>query len=72
MTTTRHHDDCTRVFARYDATCPRCAELAQGAPARRGWGGERRAGEAARLRAIRAHTPATCPGRDTCCTCFDW
>jgi hypothetical protein len=37
-TKTRHAANCARVFGRYDATCPRCTELKNGAAARRGWG----------------------------------
>jgi hypothetical protein len=36
-TGTKHAADCKRVFNRYDATCPRCQELAQGAKPREGW-----------------------------------
>ena len=33
-----HKADCLRVFSRYDRECPRCQELINGAPARKGWG----------------------------------
>ena len=33
---TKHTDECRRVFSRYDAQCPRCRELIDGAPARHG------------------------------------
>lgn len=34
---TKHLAGCQRVFARYDPSCPRCAELAKGAAPRAGW-----------------------------------
>jgi hypothetical protein len=34
---TKHISTCQRVFKRYDPKCPRCQELAQGAPARPAW-----------------------------------
>jgi len=37
ITKVTHTADCTRVFKRYDLSCPRCQELAHGAPARKGW-----------------------------------
>jgi len=37
-TKTRHSESCCKAFAKLDPTCPRCQELAAGAPARRGWG----------------------------------
>lgn len=38
---TAHRQDCRRVFKLYDPECPRCRELAQGSPARKGWGPSR-------------------------------
>lgn len=38
---TKHAWNCSRVFARRDPKCPRCLELAAGAPARAGWGPSR-------------------------------
>ena len=34
---TKHKDECTRVFKKYDPTCPRCQELIKGSPPREGW-----------------------------------
>lgn len=34
---TKHAEGCRRVFSRYDADCPRCLELAEGAAPRQGW-----------------------------------
>jgi hypothetical protein len=38
LTKTYHTEDCRRVFKRYDLSCPRCSELANGSEARKGWG----------------------------------
>jgi len=38
MNNTKHATDCKKAFGRLDHACPRCQELAAGAPARRGWG----------------------------------
>lgn len=39
QTTTKvvHKEDCTRVFKKYDVSCPRCQELIKGAEPRAGW-----------------------------------
>ena len=57
QTETRHAFDCSRAFGIYDATCPRCVELKNGAPARKGWGHRSRRAyqEAARVDSIRRH-----------------
>ena len=34
---TEHSPNCRRVWSRYDASCPRCRELAAGAEPRRGF-----------------------------------
>ena len=34
---TKHSTDCGRVFGRYDLSCQRCLELANGAVARPAW-----------------------------------
>jgi hypothetical protein len=52
--TTKHKDDCKRVWKRYDTTCPRCAELASGAPAIQ-WRPSRQQQEAKNCAEIRAH-----------------
>lgn len=36
-TQTKHSSTCRRVWRRYDPECPRCRELAAGAPPRAGW-----------------------------------
>jgi hypothetical protein len=53
MTRTQHSHPV--VFGRREAGCPRCGELSSGAPARRGWGHQKRQFEAAAVAAIRAH-----------------
>ena len=70
-TNTKHKDGCARVFKRYDLTCPRCCELAEGFSARQGWGAMRRKAEEERTRAIRAHDckASRC---GPVCTAFDW
>ena len=70
-TTTKHLADCRRVFANYDPRCPRCSELAGGAPARSGWGDRKRIEDERRRRWIRAHdcTRSNC---GPVCTAFDW
>jgi hypothetical protein len=52
---TQHKHDCRRVFRVYDATCPRCQELAGGAAPRAGWGDAKRKAEAMSLLAIKNH-----------------
>ena len=59
------------VFGRREPGCPRCAELAAGAPARKGWGSQRRTYEAASIAAIRAHNCKTA-GCGPVCTFGDW
>lgn len=59
------------VFGRREAGCPRCAELAAGAPARKGWGSRRREFDAASIAAIRAHNCAA-SGCGPVCTFGDW
>ena len=34
---TQHSLSCTRVFKKYDPSCPRCKELIAGAKPREGW-----------------------------------
>lgn len=41
MEKVKHKADCSRVWKRYDATCPRCVELIAGADPRKGWGSRR-------------------------------
>jgi len=81
QTGTRHKDDCKRVFARKDPTCPRCQELLKGAAPRPGYGysmnlatgkyespaqqGSRRSQE------IRNHDCKK-SGCGPICTAFDW
>ena len=66
-----HKSDCTRVFKRYDMSCPRCQELAKGQPAREGWGSFRTRQELIRLQDIREHNCklANC---GPVCTFGDW
>jgi hypothetical protein len=71
MAATKHSDTCKRVFSRYDLTCPRCRELADGAQPREGWGDRQRKHEAARVRAIRAHDCKR-SGCGPICTFGDW
>lgn len=66
---------CRMSFGRYPVTgCPRCAELANGAEARRGYGRsakQRRQDDADRSRQIREHDCR----KSHCgpvCTAFDW
>jgi hypothetical protein len=68
MTTLHSH---LVVFGRRVAGCPRCAELAAGAPPVRGWGYRTKIEEAKRLAAIRAHDckASRC---GPVCTAFDW
>lgn len=68
---TKHSNECTRVFNRYDASCPRCQELMQGSKPRRGWSDLRKQQDEQRLRDIRAHDCI----KSNCgpvCTAFDW
>jgi len=67
-----HKQDCKRVFSRYDMSCPRCIELANGAKARPGYGNSRQQADANRLAEIKAHYVN---GKCNCgpvCTKFDW
>lgn len=73
---TTHRTDCTRVFKRYDPTCPRCQQLADGEAPRSGWGELKRRNEAATSRQIAAHfAPGGPHARGACgqvCTAFEW
>ena len=68
---TKHKENCKRVFKNYDATCPRCNELAQGAPAREGWNDVKKAQDAQRSRWIAEHDCKQ-NGCGNVCTAFDW
>lgn len=67
MKTTHNHPV---IFGRREAGCPRCAELAAGAPTRKGWG-TRRQYEAQAIRAIQAHDCKRA-GCGPVCTFGDW
>lgn len=66
-----HKTDCARVFRRYDLTCPRCQELANGSKPRAGWGDHAKHVEAMQIAALRAHncTQANC---GPVCTFGQW
>ena len=68
MTTLHTHQ---LIFGRRETGCPRCAELAAGAPAVKGWGAARRESDARLIREIRAHDckASSC---GPVCTAFDW
>ncbi len=72
MTAVHHNANCKRVFARYDPDCPRCEELTNGAPPRKGWGDLKKRNEAARTKAIANHDFTACANKNFVCTCFDW
>lgn len=57
---TKHSTGCKRVFSRYDATCPRCQELAAGQPARAGWNDMKNRQALMQIEAIRAHDFQAC------------
>ena len=67
----RHSDTCTRIFGRYDSNCPRCRELAAGAPPRAGWTTRKREGGTRFLRELREHDCERA-GCGPICTAFDW
>jgi hypothetical protein len=70
---TAHKTDCARVFKRYDMSCPRCQELAGGAPARAGWNDLKKRNELMRVEAIRQHDFTACAKQHHgVCTCFEW
>lgn len=69
---TKHSMNCTRVFNRYDLTCRRCQELANGQPARAGWNDAKRQQEARQIAAIRAHDFMACTKQYGVCTHFEW
>ena len=69
---TTHTAHCSRIFKRYDATCPRCQELAAGAAPRAGWNDLQKRQEAQRIKAIRAHDFTACAKTNVVCTHFDW
>ena len=74
-TKVKHKLDCARVFNRYDANCPRCQELMQGATPREGWGDRKRQQEAIQGRAISAHFKSERHLNGECgviCTFGDW
>ena len=68
MTTKHNH---TPNFGRHVATCPRCDEIAQGAPVVRGWKSAAKRNELSRIRAIRAHD-CKISGCGPVCVAFDY
>ena len=68
---TLHSSTCKRVFSRYDATCPRCQELAAGMAPREGWGDRKRQDYERFLRDLKAHDCKK-SGCGPVCTAFDW
>jgi hypothetical protein len=71
---TVHNTDCKRVFKNYDATCPRCQELANGASARKGWN-SRREQDLRRCAEIRSHFQSDAHRSGKCgpvCTFGEW
>lgn len=69
---------CKMAFGRKDPTCPRCAEMLAGAPARAGWNDAKNRAEAQRSAAIARFFA---PGGEYsqmsdiqkhCCTAFEW
>lgn len=71
----KHNSDCSRVFKKYDAKCPRCQQLEEGAPPREGWQtryfANKKHEEDQQSRAIKNHN---CE-RSNCgpiCTAFDY
>jgi hypothetical protein len=64
-----------RAFGKRVPGCPRCAELASGAPARDGWQkpyfSKKKRDEKARSRAIREHDCKK-HGCSVVCVAFDW
>lgn len=76
-TKTKHNHEV--IFGRRVDGCPRCAELAAGAPARRGWGWAKKQAEAQQLRAIEAHfapggrySQLKAAGMEFTDTAFEW
>ena len=69
--TTRHSPNCRKAFARLDPTCPRCKELAAGAPRRQWYAARRIEQDRQRVAAIRAHDCRK-SGCGPICTAFDW
>ena len=73
---TAHRTECTRVFRRYDAACPRCQELSTGSAPRAGWGDLQRQQAEQTQRAMASHFAPNGPhARGDCgpvCTAFDW
>ena len=67
-----HKADCTRVFRRYDMTCPRCLELSHGEKPRAGWNDLAKRQEQIKIEAIRAHDFTACARKHVVCTCFDY
>lgn len=67
---TAHSATCSKAFGRLDASCPRCQELAQGAPARN-WG---QAGRQQELRVLAAISAHDCKASHCgpVCTAFEW
>lgn len=71
MIKTKHAVNCNKVFGRKDPTCPRCIELLNGAPPRKGWNYYKLQDEARRIEAINSHDCKK-SGCGPICTAFDW
>lgn len=68
---TSHSPNCNMVFGRKDPTCPRCIELINGAPTRRGWGPSRAEKDRRQSAEIRAHNCSR-SGCGPVCTFGEW
>ncbi len=75
MATTKHKINCSRVFKRYDMTCPRCIELSMGSKPRDGWQKryyeDKARDERQFMQSLKNHdcTKSNC---GIVCTAFDW
>lgn len=69
-TNTKHNHQ--MVFGKLELGCPRCEELATGAPVRQWHGANRKRDEQRTLEAIRNHDFAACAAKNIVCTHFDW
>lgn len=73
---TKHSNDCTRIFKRYDKNCPRCIELIHGSQARTGWQqayySQKKKDEENRSRWMDQHFASEQHKAEVVCTAFDW
>lgn len=72
MTITKHKDECTRIFNRYDKSCIRCKELMRGAEPRESWHKQYYIDRARENQRRKDHFASIKHKKEGVCTAFEW